>query len=184
MEDREAMEIINTNISEVKLIKQFRAEDSRGSFVKTFHESSFKNAGIDFEMKESFYSVSHKNVIRGMHFQHPPHDHAKIVFCTEGTIIDVALDIRKNSPTYGQYVCAELSFENNTAIYIPSGFAHGFKTLTDRATTFYFVSSENNRDADDGILHTGFGLNWEIENPIVSVRDMEFKSFDEFKSPF
>ena len=184
MEDREAMEIINTNIPEVKLIKQFRAEDSRGSFVKTFHETSFKNAGIEFEMKESFYSVSHKNVIRGMHFQHPPHDHAKIVFCTEGTIIDVALDIRKNSPTYGQYVCAELSFENNTAIYIPSGFAHGFKTLTDRATTFYFVSSENNRDADDGILHTGFGLNWEIENPIVSLRDMEFKSFDEFKSPF
>lgn len=184
MEGREAMEIINTNISDVKLIKQFRAEDARGTFVKTFHETSLKKAGIDFEMKESFYSVSHKNVIRGMHFQHPPYDHAKIVFCTEGTIVDVALDIRKNSPTYGQYVSAELSIENNIAIYIPSGFAHGFKTLTDKATTFYFVSSENNREADDGILHTSFGLNWDVENPIVSLRDMAFKGFEEFESPF
>jgi dTDP-4-dehydrorhamnose 3,5-epimerase/CDP-3, 6-dideoxy-D-glycero-D-glycero-4-hexulose-5-epimerase len=98
--------------------------------------------------------------------------------------LDVVLDIRKNSPTYGQYVSAELSAENNTAIYIPKGFAHGFKTLTDHATTFYFVSSENHRGSDDGILFSSIGLDWNVSNPIVSDRDYSFKPFSEFISPF
>lgn len=178
------MQIIDTAIPEVKLIQLFNASDSRGLFVKTFHESTLQASGIDFEVKESFYSVSHNNVIRGMHFQHPPHDHAKIVFSTHGAILDVVLDIRKNSPTYGQYVSAELTAENNTAIYIPKGFAHGFKTLTDHATTFYFVSSENRRDADDGILFSSIGFEWNVPNPIVSDRDYSFKPFSEFISPF
>ncbi len=81
-------EIIETNIAAVKLIQQFRAEDHRGVFIKTFHQDSFQQAGINFHMKESFYSISKKNVVRGMHFHHPPYDHDKIVFCTEGKILD------------------------------------------------------------------------------------------------
>lgn len=178
------MTIRDTQIEEVKIIEQFHAEDGRGVFVKTFHDTSLKAAGISFEMKESFYSVSRKNVIRGMHFQHPPYQHAKIVFCTHGCILDVALDIRKHSPTFGQYVTAELSLDNKQALLIPEGFAHGFKTLTEDALTFYFVSSENNRDADDGLLYNSFGMDWGITEPIMSVRDLSFKSWNEFESPF
>lgn len=178
------MKILNTTIPEVKIIEQFHAEDARGVFVKTFHQSTLQQVGIDFDMKESFYSISKKDVIRGMHFQHPPYHHAKIVFCTHGAIQDVALDIRKESPTYGQYVSAELSLENKRALYIPEGFAHGFKALTEEALTFYFVSSENNRDADDGILLHSFGLDWGVQEPIISVRDLSFKPWKEFKSPF
>lgn len=173
-----------TEIEGVQLIQQFHASDYRGEFVKTFHEQSLQLAGINFSIKESFYSHSHVNVIRGMHFQHPPYDHAKIVFCTAGSILDVVLDIRKGSPTYGQYVTAHLSANNHMAIYIPSGFAHGFVSLANHTTTFYFVSSENNREADDGILHDSFGFNWPVEHPIVSVRDQQFTSFNNFESPF
>ena len=96
-----AQQILDTAIEGVKLIQQFRADDDRGSFVKSFHRSSFSEAGIEFELAESFYSTSKKNVIRGMHFHNPPFDHAKIVFCTQGSILDVALDLRQASSTYG-----------------------------------------------------------------------------------
>lgn len=173
-----------THIPDVRLIRQFRADDHRGSFVKTFHDSSLQSAGINFSIKESFYSISKQDVIRGMHFQHPPYQHAKLVFCTQGAILDVALDIRKKSATYGQFVQVELSAENNTALYIPEGFAHGFKTLQNDTLTFYFVSSENKREADDGILFSSFGMNWHCDDPILSDRDRAFKSFEQFQSPF
>jgi len=178
------MQVEDTFIEGVKTITQFRADDHRGSFVKTFHASSLRENGIDFELKESFYSVSVKNVIRGMHFHHPPFDHDKIVFCTEGSIMDVALDLRKNSSMYGKAVCAELSFENNKALYLPKGFAHGFLTLSERATTFYLVSGEYNKTADDGVLYDSFGFDWDTIDPILSDRDRSFVSLSSFKSPF
>lgn len=178
------MHIEQTLISGVQIIHQFRAEDERGSFVKTFHETTFRDNGILFELKESFYSISKKDVIRGMHFQHPPHDHAKIVFCMGGAILDVVVDIRKGSETFGRYVEIELSMSNNKAIYIPSGMAHGFKALTDDAITYYLVSSQNQKGADDGILYNSFGYDWKCEKPIISQRDTTFKTFDEFDSPF
>ncbi len=178
------MKIENTNIDAVKIIHQFRADDERGSFVKTFHHSSLKEYGIDFELKESFYSVSTLGVIRGMHFHHPPYEHDKIVFCTEGAILDVALDLRKNSDTYGQYVATELSFVNHKAMYIPKGFAHGFSTLNKTATTFYLVSGEYSKEADDGIRFDSIGIDWNVENPILSERDLAFPQLIDFKSPF
>lgn len=178
------MKILSTAIEDVKIIEQFHADDARGVFVKTFHNSTLQENGIDFKLMESFYSISKKDVIRGMHFQHPPYHHAKIVFCTHGAIMDVALDIRKGSPTYGMYVTAELSLDNKRALYIPQGFAHGFRTLTDDALTFYFVSSENKKEADDGLLYNSFGLDWGIAEPIMSVRDLSFKKWEDFDSPF
>ncbi|MBP6624362.1 MAG: dTDP-4-dehydrorhamnose 3,5-epimerase [Chitinophagaceae bacterium] len=177
-------DIIETNIAAVKLIQQFRAEDHRGVFIKTFHQDSFQQAGINFHMKESFYSISKKNVVRGMHFHHPPYDHDKIVFCTEGKILDIALDLRKNEATYGQWIEQELSADNNQALFIPKGFAHGFLTLSEHATAFYFVSGEYQASADDGIRFDSFGMNWKGVDPIVSARDLSFKSFTEFDSPF
>ena len=178
------MKVHETSIAAVKLIDQFRADDNRGSFVKTFHASLLLEGGIGFKLKESFYSVSSKNVIRGMHFHHPPHDHEKIVFCTDGHILDVALDLRQSEPTYGHYVFAELSFDRHQALYIPKGFAHGFLTLSEQATTFYFVSGEYNRDADDGIRYDSFEFNWPVESPVLSERDLAFKTLGQFSSPF
>lgn len=178
------MTVLPTSIDAVKIIKQFRADDHRGSFVKTFHNTSLKEQGIDFDLNESFYSVSVKNVIRGMHFHAPPYDHDKIVFCTEGAILDVALDLRKSSSTFGQCVSTELSFENHQALYIPKGFAHGFLTLSEKATTFYLVSGEYNKEADGGVRFDSFKFDWGVEHPIVSERDLLFQEFNYFNTPF
>jgi dTDP-4-dehydrorhamnose 3,5-epimerase/CDP-3, 6-dideoxy-D-glycero-D-glycero-4-hexulose-5-epimerase len=158
--------------------------DARGSFVKTFHYTSLKERGIDFKLKESYFSYSKKDVIRGMHFQLPPHQHAKIVFCPHGAILDVILDMRKGSPTYKQYFSQELSQQNHKSFYIPEGFAHGFKALTDDAMTYYLVSSEYDKASDTGIRYDSFGFNWEEENPIISERDMSFTPLEHFQSPF
>lgn len=178
------MNIENTSIENLLLIRQFRLDDARGVFVKTFHNTTMKAHGIDFHCKESIYSVSSKDVIRGMHFHHPPHQHAKIVFCTQGSILDVALDLRKNSATSGQYFSTELSFANNHALYIPAGFAHGFLTTTETATAFYFIDGEYASASDDGIRYDSFGFDWGVENPILSPRDLQFQTLENFNSPF
>lgn len=170
------MKVIETALPEVKIIEQFRHDDARGSFVKTYHEKSLSDAGISFTLRESFYSVSKQNVLRGMHFHYPPFDHAKIVFCTNGSILDCAVDIRKESATFGQFVSAELSYENNKALYIPKGFAHGFLTTSESATTFYLVDGMYSAAHDAGILYNSFGMNWQVVEPIMNERDQNFKS--------
>lgn len=159
-------------------------KDERGDFVKTFHDTILKENGIDFTLKESYFSHSVKDTIRGMHFQLPPHQHAKIVFCPEGAILDVIVDLRKDSATYGQYYAQELSSANNKAYYIPEGFAHGFKALTEGAITYYLVSSEYSKDHDTGILYNSFGFDWGVEHPIISPRDLSFPELSSFSSPF
>ena len=119
-----------------------------------------------------------------MHFHHPPYDHEKIVFCTAGNIIDVALDLRKHSSTYGECFATELSSENNKALYIPKGCAHGFLTLSGNASTFYFVSGEYQKEADDGILFSSIDFDWQVAKPLVSERDLSFVSLAHFNSPF
>lgn len=178
------MRVDNTEIEGVKVIHQFRHDDERGAFVKPFHRADFLENGIDFELKESFYSTSMKGVVRGMHFHSPPKQHAKIVFCTAGCILDVALDLRKESATYGKYVTQELCFENNQALYIPEGFAHGFVGLTKQSTAFYFVSGEYNQEADGGVRYNSFGMDWGVESPILSPRDLAFEKLEDFVSPF
>lgn len=172
------MIIKETNIKEVNLIEQFRHDDARGAFVKTFHRANFLEAGIDFNLQESFYSTSVKDVIRGMHFHTNEMAHDKIIFCTSGIILDVALDIRKDSLTYGKYTSAILSFQNNNALYIPKGFAHGFATLSEEATTFYLVSGMYSKDHDAGVRYDSFGMDWGIKNPILSDRDLSFSGLD------
>ncbi|MEZ5047768.1 MAG: dTDP-4-dehydrorhamnose 3,5-epimerase family protein [Chitinophagaceae bacterium] len=174
----------DTAIADLKVIDFFSNEDKRGVFVKTFHRSAFKNLGIDFELKESFYSTSIKDTIRGMHFHMPPHEHTKIVFCIDGSILDVALDLRKESLTYGQYFTIELNSLHHKALYIPKGFAHGFATLSEAATTFYFVDGEYHAASDQGIRFDSFGLEWSIHNPLLSERDLQFQTFSQFQSPF
>src|SRR4028118_1383129 len=123
----------NTPLKGLRVIQLPASTDNRGEFVKTLHEPTLLANGIEFDLKESYFSFSHKDVIKGLHFQTPPHEHAKVVFCPQGAILDVAVDLRKDSPTYGQAFSQVLSGENHKAYYIPVGFAHGFKALTEGA---------------------------------------------------
>lgn len=161
-----------------------RFEDQRGSFVKTFSHSVFRSLGITVEMKEEFYSVSHKNVIRGMHFQVPPEDHAKVVFCAAGAVKDVVLDLRKGSG-YGRVAETILSAEEPAVLVIPKGFAHGFLSLEDNSLMVYKTSGEYSPVCDLGILWKSIPMDWRLEAPpVVSQRDQQHPAFSEFCSPF
>lgn len=166
------------------LIRQKRFSDDRGVFVKTFHEGLFREAGIDVEFRESFYSTSHRNVLRGMHFQLPPQDHEKLVFCMHGKVLDVFLDLRKASPTFGKAASVELSGAEPSAVFLPKGIAHGFLSLEDDSLMYYKVSTVHSPVHDAGILWNSFGFDWGIEAPILSVRDRGFAAFDPEASGF
>lgn len=168
----------------VKLMQAFKAEDNRGGFIKTFHSTDFLNHGIDFQLDESFYSYSNKNVVRGMHFQTPPFEHAKIVYCTSGKLVDVLLDIRTESATYGKSIAIELNGNDGQVVYIPTGIAHGFCTLEDATTMIYLTSKKYNPNHDAGIHYASFGFDWPIKTPILSARDLSFPDFSAYKSPF
>lgn len=178
------MEFVNLSLPGAKLITLPFFSDERGAFVKTFNDTVFQEASIDFELKESYFSYSKSGVIRGMHFQLPPHDHAKVVFCPKGAILDVIIDLRKTSPAYGRFEARVLSEANHQAYYIPKGFAHGFKALEDGAITYYLVSSGYHQASDTGIRWDSFGMDWELEQPIISARDQTFELFTDFQSPF
>ena len=160
--------------------------DHRGSFVKTFHDQAFRDLGLPLEAREEFFSTSHKHVLRGMHFQVPPGDHAKLVYCLAGAVLDVVLDLRRNSPTRGQAHAEELSESNRRSLYIPSGFAHGFLALTEGALMVYKTSTVYDPACDRGIRWDSFGFAWPLgcAVPILSKRDNEFPALADFNSPF
>lgn len=170
-------------LSNVFLIKNQVFNDERGRFIKVFNSDNFIKNDIDCDFKESYYSISHKNVIRGIHFQLPPFEHNKLVYVSKGKILDVILDLRRGSPTYGKYETVYLD-ENLNSIYIPKGCAHGFGVLSDFAVVHYQVSSVYNPNSDCGILWNSFGFDWPIESPIISKRDLSFNRFLDFDSPF
>lgn len=180
------MNIESTILEGVYIINNFNALDGRGSFVKTFNKNAFEKANLPIEIRESYFSISQRNVVRGMHFQLPPHDHQKLVYVPSGAIIDVIVDLRKDSVTYKKHISLELSAENKNSVYIPKGLAHGFKSLENDTITVYNVSTEYNPASDSGIHYNSLGFEWEIENPIMSKRDQEFQSLASFckNNPF
>ena len=169
------MNIIKTNLDGIFEIENITFEDYRGSFVKIFHADTFAEKGLDTEFKESFYSVSKKNVLRGMHYQLPPYDHSKLVHVVSGKVLDVVVDIREDSETFGKYYSTELSCDNGRSLYIGKGFAHGFLTLSERATVAYMTTTVHNPESDTGVRWDGFGYEWPVSRPIVSSRDKGFK---------
>jgi dTDP-4-dehydrorhamnose 3,5-epimerase len=159
-------------------------QDDRGHFVKTIQSSLFKARGLEGDFQECFYTTSFEKVLRGMHFQTPPSDHAKLLYCTAGSIFDVALDLRVGSPTYGKHEVYELSTLASNAVYLPRGIAHGFCVREAPAVMVYHVSSEHDEACDAGIHWNSFGAAWPVDNPIVSHRDSGLCSFKDFESPF
>ncbi len=180
------MTIEKTIFDGVLIINNFNVNDIRGQFVKTFNKNEMKLKGMNFEIRESYYSTSNQNVIRGMHFQLPPHDHQKLVFVPKGSILDVVIDLRKQSKTYKKYFSIELSESNKKSIFIPKGFAHGFKSLENDTITVYNVSTEYHANFDVGIKFDSFGFNWGSKNHTISTRDKEFESLESFSisNPF
>lgn len=177
------MKIKELEIPGVFSVENFFSEDSRGVFVKTFHYEQFKEAGLEAHFQESYYSRSVRGVIRGMHFQAPPVDHHKLVYVTEGEVLDVIVDLRKSSLTYQRVFSVSLK-AFGSSIYIPKGCAHGFLTLSDRATLVYNVSTVYSKDQDKGILWSSIDFDWGVKNPILSSRDASFPSIMDFDSPF
>jgi len=173
-----------TQFNGLYIIQHNVFNDERGGFIKTYNQSNFKELGLDVDVKERYFSTSHKNVIRGMHFQIPPLDHIKLVTVMQGAIIDVVLDMRKKSSTFGQYLSIELNSEAGKTIYIPKGFAHGFLALEDYSIVEYNQTTEYTPKNDEGIRYDSFGFNWGINNPIISERDLSFCKFADFNSPF
>jgi dTDP-4-dehydrorhamnose 3,5-epimerase/CDP-3, 6-dideoxy-D-glycero-D-glycero-4-hexulose-5-epimerase len=160
-----------------------RFTDLRGEFVKTYARSAFDAGGVDFDFREEFYSRSKKGVIRGMHFQLPPHHHSKVVFCPGGTVLDVLLDLRTGEG-YGRSVGIVLSAANPSALIIPPGIAHGFLALDDDSLMVYKTSTEHAPSHDVGLRWDGFGFDWGCAAPIVSDRDRGHPAFADFRSPF
>lgn len=159
-------------------------EDPRGRFVKVFHEQAFAAQGLETAFTEEYYSVSYKNVVRGMHFQLPPMDHVKMVYCVEGEVLDAVVDLRVGSPTYGQFDLFELSSTKANSIYIPKGMAHGFCVLSEQAIMVYKVSTIYSPTHDAGVLWNSAGIPWPTTEVILSARDAAFPRLDEFMSPF
>jgi len=178
------MEIIATELAGVQVIRPRVFTDARGSFVKTFHAPAFREAGRPFEPQEEFFSTSAKNVLRGMHFQLPPAAHAKLVYCVAGRVLDVVLDLRKSSPTFGRSYTRELNDKNRELLFIPIGFAHGFLALADGATMVYQTSTVHAPAQDAGILWNSFGFDWPVKDPVLSERDRRFPALRDFESPF
>ena len=158
--------------------------DDRGSFVKTFHLEQFRERGLEFEPREQFFSTSHRDVVRGMHFQVPPSDHAKLVFCLQGSVLDVVLDLRKSSRTFGKFLTCELSDSDRFCLLIPRGCAHGFLSLTESSLVMYQTSTVHDPARDAGVRWDSFGFTWPCALPILSARDRAFPTLAEFNSPF
>ncbi len=159
-------------------------EDARGKFIKVFHQQAFDASGLETSFLEEYYSVSCKNVIRGLHFQLPPMDHVKLVYCVEGSVMDAVLDLRVGSPTYGQHALLELSAAKGNIIYIPRGMAHGFCVLSGHAVMVYKVSSIYSQEHDSGVRWDSAGIPWPTAHAVLSARDESFPSLDQFVSPF
>lgn len=166
-------------IKDVILVEPKVFGDARGFFMETYKKSDFIANGIDVEFNQDNHSKSTKGVLRGLHFQKAPHAQAKLVRCSKGRIYDVAVDIRKGSPTFGKYVKVELSEENKRMLFIPAGFAHGFVALSDEVELLYKASGEYCPEADCGIIWNDSDINidWNIDfEPILSEKDKAQKT--------
>ena len=177
-------ELISTDFAGLILLRPRLFQDQRGIFIKTFRDDQFREIGIQFEPKEEFYSTSAKNVLRGMHFQLPPAAHAKLVYCLSGSVLDVVLDMRKASATYGKSFSAVLDNKTRDLLFIPVGFAHGFVALEDNSLMVYKTDAVHAPELDTGIAWNSFGFDWKVSSPIMSERDRKFVAWPDFRSPF
>ncbi len=180
------MEILETKIKDLLIIKPRVFEDPRGYFFESYNKDVFTKHQILVDFIQDNQSLSHRGVLRGLHFQSPPFAQGKLVRVITGAVLDVAVDIRKNSPTYGEHVTIELTEENKTMFYIPTGFAHGFATLRDNTIFSYKCTQTYHKESEGTVLWNDLDLkiDWQLQNPLLSEKDMNGTIFKSFQSPF
>lgn len=188
------MEVIKTTIPEVVILEPKIFGDSRGYFFESFSQREFDekvaipNFGKSIQFVQDNESMSSYGVMRGLHFQRPPFIQSKLVRCVKGKVLDVAVDIRKGSPTYGQHVAVELSEDNHRQFFVPRGFAHGFAVLSETAIFQYKCDSFYAPQADGGIsiMDDSLGIDWQIptDKALLSEKDMKHALLKDFDSPF
>ncbi|MCJ8294567.1 MAG: dTDP-4-dehydrorhamnose 3,5-epimerase family protein [Oceanospirillaceae bacterium] len=161
-------------------------KDHRGAFTKTFHNDTFAEFGLNIEIKEEFYSISNKNVLRGLHFQKPPSAHNKLVYCAKGAVLDFFIDLRRGSPKYGQHLSIELNESNGLILYLPIGIAHGFLSLEDNSLMVYKTDCSYDSESDCGIGFSSCDIKLPIDalDIIMSKRDQKLCRLKEYQSEF
>ena len=178
------MKINKTFIEDLLIIEPQLFNDERGFFYESYNKN---NLDINIVFVQDNESKSYKGVIRGLHFQAPPFEQTKLVRCISGNILDVAVDLRTSSKTYGKFFSIELSSENNKQLFVPKGFAHGFQVLSETAIVNYKVDNFYNPKSDSGIIWNDkdLSIDWNLDiKPILSDKDLKLISFKELKSPF
>jgi dTDP-4-dehydrorhamnose 3,5-epimerase len=182
------MKFTKTSIEGLVIIEPRVFGDERGYFLESYNEKEFEQAICKVSFVQDNESKSSKGVLRGLHYQKPPFNQAKLVRCIAGRVLDVAVDIRKGSPTYGKHVAIELSGENKKQIFVPKGFAHGFSVLSETAVITYKVDSIYAPECDSGIRYddTELGIDWGLpqEEVQLSEKDKDLPSFKDLDSPF
>jgi len=177
------MTFTETALAGAWLIDIARIEDERGFFARTFLPEELTSRGLDPTLAQCNIAFNrHKGTIRGLHFQHAPFDETKIIRCTRGAVCDVILDLRPASPTFLQWVAVELTADNHRMLYVPTGVAHGYQTLTDQAETSYHVSARYSAAHAAGVRWNdpAFAIDWPLGEPtVISARDREWPDFDE-----
>jgi dTDP-4-dehydrorhamnose 3,5-epimerase len=178
--------ITETPIAGLLLLKPPVFTDARGYFTETYNQAAFEGFGIHGNFVQDNQSASQKGALRGLHFQKPPHAQAKLVRVITGAVLDVVVDIRKASETYGVAYTIELSGENFLQLYVPEGFAHGFLTLEDNTIFAYKCSQGYNKDSEAGLMWNdpALAIQWGTNEPFLSDKDKHFGGFNEFESPF
>ena len=172
-------DFLETTLDDVFIIQKSKFEDDRGSLIKSYNKEAFDAANLRSDFKESYFSFSKRNVLRGMHFQRHPFGHAKLITVIDGEILDVCVGIGglQNKRNEGKYYSTVLSSKNNRSIYIPDGYAHGFLCLSETAVVMNHATSVFNQENDDGIHYSSFGFTWPISNPILSEKDKNLRVF-------
>lgn len=180
------MEIITTAINDLLIVQPKVFADSRGYFFESFSTAVFEKAGIEADFVQDNQSLSQKGTVRGLHFQANPHAQGKFVRVVQGAVIDVAVDIRKGSPTYGQHVAIELTGDNKTMFWVPPGFAHGFSVLEDNTIFLYKCTNLYNKQSEGGLLWNdpALNINWQVSDAVVSEKDLLLPTLSNFESPF
>ncbi|MDE7155307.1 MAG: dTDP-4-dehydrorhamnose 3,5-epimerase [Muribaculaceae bacterium] len=182
------MEIIKTDIEGVVIIEPRIFKDARGYFFESYSKREFDEKVRPIDFVQDNESMSTRGVMRGLHFQRPPFVQSKLVRCVKGAVLDVAVDIRKGSPTYGQHIAVELSEDNHLQFFVPRGFAHGFAVLSDVAVFQYKCDNYYHPEADGGIsiADESLGINWQIDpaQAILSDKDLRHPLLKAFDSPF
>lgn len=182
------MNVIKTDIEGVVVIEPKVFDDARGYFFESYSKRRFDEAVRPIEFVQDNESMSTRGVIRGLHFQRPPFSQSKLVRCVRGAVLDVVVDIRRGSPTYGSHVAVELTGENRRQLFVPRGFAHGFAVLSDEAVFQYKCDNYYHPESEGGIsiADHSLGIDWRIDpaEAILSEKDLRNPIFSDFDSPF